>query len=876
MSSSRPSPRARSRRATTAPSHVLPSSSSPVALLRTVVLAAVVLALVAGFVVQRSVAGAAVSVVAQDSFARTAASGWGSAEIGGAWTTSAGAPVFTTANAGLVTIAPDGVTPSARLAAVSSTSTDLKVDASVDRLADGNGTYVFAVGRQVAGVGQYAAKLHVLATGALSLGLIRRDAAGVETILAAETATGAVTAPGAPVHVRVTVTGQGTTSIQARAWSGATEPTAWLVSADDTTAGLQVAGSVGVAAFLSTKATNGPVTVSFTGVTASATTADPVASPTPATTDPAVTTDPTATDPTATDPTSVDPATTTDTATTTLATTSSTRKALSAGSVALGGTAYSIPAGAKYVAVTGSDTAGTGTATAPYRTLAKAIASSASGTTIVLRRGSYHESVSIPSTKRLTIQSYPGEAVWLDGSRAVAAPVYDAGRYRIDGYTWNFDHSPTYTSGVADNTATFWKFVSSSYPMASHPDQVWIGGARQRQVGSLASVVAGTFYVDTANDKVYLGTNPNGAQVRVSDLQTAITVMSSGTVLRGFGIHRYATSVPLMGTLRAWSGATNLWLENLIVQENATQGIFIGATGATVRKVTADLNGLLGLQANYADGIRIASLRSTRNNLEHFNRTPVSGGVKITRTRGIYVAESTVSSNYGQGMWFDESSYSITAVRNDVVANQGDGIRFEISQKVVAGDNVVQSNTLDGIRFANTGGGQVWNNTLTKNSRDLNITQDSRLQSNLSLPGHDPRQTLPDSSVPWKSFDITVRNNVFDNGNGTGNAILGVEDWTKTWSAEQMRISTNNSGYLRASSTSPKYVVIWSAGSGNGGNPYVYTTLGGFQSSKGQERQSVMGDNGAALPAGTPAGLPADIAATLLRPAGEAHLGAYL
>ena len=142
------------------------------------------------------------------------------------------------------------------------------------------------------------------------------------------------------------------------------------------------------------------------------------------------------------------------------------------------------PSGAIIVAPSGSDTAA-GTTDAPLRTLTRAIAVAPSGATIVLRAGSYHESVQIPSNKKLTVQAWPSEAVWMDGSSIVGDWTASGGRWFHDNWTVEFDTSPTYTRGAADSTAANWGFVNPSYPMAAYPDQIWIDGVAQRQVGSL-------------------------------------------------------------------------------------------------------------------------------------------------------------------------------------------------------------------------------------------------------------------------------------------------------------------------------------------------------------------------------------------------------
>ena len=127
----------------------------------------------------------------------------------------------------------------------------------------------------------------------------------------------------------------------------------------------------------------------------------------------------------------------------------------------------------------------------------------------MLRAGSYHESVVIPDGKRLTLQSWPNEAAWLDGSSAVTGWAASGGRWVQDGWTVEFDASPTYTRGAPDNPAANWGFVNPSYPMAAHPDQIWIDGVAQRQVGSLAAVVAGHVLPRPGGEPALVGHEPD-------------------------------------------------------------------------------------------------------------------------------------------------------------------------------------------------------------------------------------------------------------------------------------------------------------------------------------------------------------------------------
>ena len=147
----------------------------------------------------------------------------------------------------------------------------------------------------------------------------------------------------------------------------------------------------------------------------------------------------------------------------------STAPAGTAGSLAVGSASYAAPAGAIYVSPTGNDAAA-GTQAAPVKTIQRGVNLAPAGGTVVVRAGTYRETVTISRT--VTVQNYPKEAVWLDGSSPVTGWVADGSMWRKDGWTTRFDSSPTYTQGAKDSTAASWGFVNPDYPMAAHPDQV--------------------------------------------------------------------------------------------------------------------------------------------------------------------------------------------------------------------------------------------------------------------------------------------------------------------------------------------------------------------------------------------------------------------
>ncbi len=532
-----------------------------------------------------------------------------------------------------------------------------------------------------------------------------------------------------------------------------------------------------------------------------------------------------------------------------------------------------------YVAPTGSDAAG-GDQSGPLATVNAAVSRASSGDTIYLRGGTYHQQVTV-SKDGLTLRSFPGEKVTFDGTSAVTGWRQSGAIWVRDGWTTQFDNSPTYTWGAADGTESGWGFVNPSYPMASWPDQVFFDGQPFKQVKTAAEVKAGTFAVDYPAQQLIIGSNPTGHAVRASTLDKAMSIRGANTVLSGFGVIGFAPSVPHMGTITL--ERPGIKVDNVEVSQNATTGISAIADNISLTNVTSNQNGMLGIHASGAYNLALDQVEANGNNVERFNQAPVSGGIKVHRSRGITIQNSQFSGNYGTGIWFDVSNYSMNLLNNQVRNNTGHGIFLEISDTGVVAGNVVANNGGHGLQIDNTGHVKVWNNTFLGNARPLNVVQDSRLASDLTFPGYDARRPKPDPTVPWITEDIQLSNNVVAKPS-TGNCLLCVEDYTKKRSATTMGVRPNGNLYQRISTTSPNWLVVWSSGSTN---PFVYTDLKGFQTASGQEvtgqlATSDIVDSQAKATATTTSAtsavaqpLPADVAALAGQPAGSKTLGAW-
>jgi trimeric autotransporter adhesin len=826
--------------------------------------------------------GTAEKLIAQDSMNRTVSSGFGSAAIGGAYIVAPVGDTKVVPGAAQITSLKPAGSATAYLPGAAASDTRLTATFALSALPDGGtGVYLsYALRRQAQG-DRYYARVRVQSSGVVSLGFSRLQG-GVETMLDNELALTKRAAAGQSWTVEATVTGTNPVRLQGRLWPTATAaPADWQQTTTDTSAGrVNSPGYIGLTAYLSGSAA-APLAIHLQSLAAYETVsgteppapqpASQLPSPSATATSTAAITAPATAKPTAT----VTPSTTTATATATpTATPTATNSASAApkpgnddivGSLPLGATNYPIPAGAKFVATTGKDSAA-GTSAAPVATITRAIALAPSGATIVVRGGTYHERVNVPSGKALTIQSYPGEVVWIDGSSVVSGWQRSGSVWVHAGWTAAFDSTAGYTSGQAP-TGENWSFVDPAFPLAAHPDQSWRDGVALSQVASAAKVTAGTFYIDHTNHQLVIGDDPTGRVIRSSDLSVGLSLAAANTTVRGIGIRRFATSIPAIGSVLLT--APNQTLENVIVSESGSAGIGVTSTKATLSHVTSQHNAMIGIQACYADGIAITDSLVRQNNTEHFNKAPVAGGLKITRTRGITISNSDFLNNEGTGIWLDESTYNAKVIGNRSMNNANHGLSLEISSTAVLANNVITGNSADGFKINDADHVKIWNNHIANNARNIELVQDARRGSNPSDPGHDPRQNQPDPTMPWLVSSVQVMNNVIGAA-GPGNYSMYIRDYSGQYTAAQMKLTIDGNQLTKVGS--PGAEVVW----GTAGNPSVFSSVTAFTGATGQGPNNGETDaSGKVTTVAKPQPLPADVAALVGQATGIGKLGVF-
>ena len=197
-------------------------------------------------------------LLASDAFGRTISGGWGDADQGGTWGLTGTATDFSVGSgAGQVSVAA-GLSREASLA-LAANGANVAGLVSVDRLPVGGNAFAY-VDADLLGTSAYRATIRVAATGVVYVQL-RDSLKGIEAAVAPEVNSGLHATPGTPIAFRFRVVGN---HLQFRVWDPTgSEPSTWQTESDDSTAGIQAAGGVGLRSYTGKPATNGPVTFSL-------------------------------------------------------------------------------------------------------------------------------------------------------------------------------------------------------------------------------------------------------------------------------------------------------------------------------------------------------------------------------------------------------------------------------------------------------------------------------------------------------------------------------------------------------------------------------------------------------------------------------------
>lgn len=424
-----------------------------------------------------------------------------------------------------------------------------------------------------------------------------------------------------------------------------------------------------------------------------------------------------------------------------------------------------------HVSMSGHDGA-PGTATAPVRSIGRAVALANSGDSIVVRGGTYHESVQV-FQKTVHIRAAAGEWVTLDGAKQLDGFVADRGAW----------YSPNWTTQFERNNGPM---IRSDQPVAAYPDQVFYSGQPLRQVLSRGEVVSGTFFHETSVDRIWIGDDPTGRLVEGSNRSWAVYFNGAhGSSLTNMTVRRFATQGRDMAAIRAY--ADNLTFSGVISEYNAFSGLSAIGSDIVIRDSRFNHNGYIGIHGDRVNGLVVERSAIMHNNRELFDAFHSAAGIKVTSSSGVVVRDSDIDQNAGPGFWSDIASSGVTVAGNAVTNNVRSGIEIELTSGVTIANNVAIGNGESGIWILESQNVNVWHNAVVDNEREIYV-----------LEG--PRRDVA---------NISIRNNIVGRSTATGRPLVSVDDWTEQRSASQMNVSADHNVFWRQSTSATPLISRW-------------------------------------------------------------------
>jgi parallel beta-helix repeat protein len=422
-------------------------------------------------------------------------------------------------------------------------------------------------------------------------------------------------------------------------------------------------------------------------------------------------------------------------------------------------TNYAIVDDAWFVAVNGND-AQSGALKAPLRTISAAVARAPNGATLIIREGVYRETLG-GLNKRLTLQPYPHEKVWIKGSAEVTGWVADAQGWRHDNWQPAFEQT-SYDPGE----------ITAEHPLAGKPEMVFVDGNPLQHVGSLDDLKPGSFYIDHDKHALYIRDDPRGKLIEATKFGHALELYrrASGSIIRGLGFAHYA-NVKHEGAVRALDGASDVLLENDAFAYNAGSSLLIyNCHDVILRHNIFSHAGYQGLSAWKTAGLVVEDNQFASNNEERFateGDAAGAAGAKIFASSDVSARKNEFSANHCSGLWFDGSCYACKVICNRFSNNERAGVHVEESAQVMVVGNKAERNGGAGIYVSNSSDVRVCNNLLIDNDPNVAVQDDSRVNS-------DP--TERQKGIDYVTARVQLFNNVLAVGRGRG-PMLWVRDY---------------------------------------------------------------------------------------------------
>lgn len=425
----------------------------------------------------------------------------------------------------------------------------------------------------------------------------------------------------------------------------------------------------------------------------------------------------------------------------------------------------------------------TGSTSLPFPTITWAVAqaqklrSSGRAVRIVVAPGTYREFVSIGSSGAnppLVLESAePGRAI-ISGADTESRWTPVAGTDLLQA-PWTQDW------GLAPVPST-WDGVTVS-DVVRRRESVIVDGTPLRQVLTQAQLIAGSFFVDEAGDRVVVRP-PTGVALSTSVVEVAqrdralhISGGADDVTVRGFTFE--AAAAPFEKHMAYVSDATDVLLEGNTFRRSSWGGLGLCCSARiTVRDNRSMDNGGNGIDSYKTSDLVLAGNTMTGNNVRGaaagYTGWSVAGSKHLLLRNALFTG-NTYDANWSRGLWLDTDVSNVVVRGDRACGNYREGLFVEAVQGPV---------TIEDSTFCTNGQGGI----IIATSRDITV-QGSALtgnhKANLIFSGERSRtwrDHTTGSSITVNDFeDITLLGNVLSSDTALPLVMtpnIPLQDWT--------------------------------------------------------------------------------------------------
>lgn len=300
------------------------------------------------------------------------------------------------------------------------------------------------------------------------------------------------------------------------------------------------------------------------------------------------------------------------------------------------------------------------------------------GTRVMINPGIYREYV------KVTPRGSTGAPVTFQATQPGTAII--AGSDVMTGWGSDgngvYSHSWPYHFGCS----TPGHLPSGTTAIALRQEMVFVNGNLLTQVLSRSAMQAGTFYVDTGRQQVYIwetsGADPNRSTVEVSARVHTMDIDSvPNLVIRGL-VFRHGAPCVNDDSVNV-NSSNNVLIDNADFEWNNFGGFgFHGSNNLTLQNSVAAHNGGNGLQSWKNKNLLVQFVESDYNNWRGAMGNMYDygmGGFKFMMTHGATVKQYFAYHNQAQGLWFDTDNKNIAVSNATLIGNKVANLQVELN-----------------------------------------------------------------------------------------------------------------------------------------------------------------------------------------------------